>query len=84
MKPTLAQAKKRYKSHTRGLLTAEFKKYCDTAKWGDEDGYPVLRTGETIHLHFRMDEYGAYACVGKPSRYRDGESASCAFGKGDR
>ena len=84
VKPTLEQAKRRYKSHTRGLLTAEFKKECDGATWGEEDGYPVLRTGDTIHLHFRMDYGVVYAVVGKPSRYVEGSYAGRAFGKGDR
>jgi hypothetical protein len=40
MKPTMEQAKKRYKSYTRGVMTKEFKKVCDAAQWGMEDGYP--------------------------------------------
>jgi hypothetical protein len=84
MKPTMEQAKKRYKSYTRGVMTKEFKKVCDAAQWGMEDGYPVLQTDGTIHLHFRMDNGKIFATVGSPANYKEGTYAGQAFGKGDR
>jgi hypothetical protein len=85
MKPTMEQAKKRYKSHTRGILTAEFKKYCEAAEWIEIDGYPALQSrvfDRNILLHFRTDGDGVFAAVGHPDKY-DGMSTR-AFGKGDR
>ena len=83
MKPTLSQAKVRYNSHTRKVMTTEFRKECDAAKWGEEDGYPVLRTIDNrILLHFRSEGGLVFAAIGAPSGYKEPPVAWA--GKGDR
>lgn len=80
---TMAEAKKRYKSHTRGLLTTSFKQDCENAEWMEVDGFPALGRGDRrVLLHFRKDERGVFAAVGQPGAYL-GQS-SHAFGHDDR
>ena len=70
MTPSLDQARARYQSRTRGILTKPMRKSCDAANWSVVDGFPCLVDADGgVLMHFRIDPSNrrTFAVLGHPN-----------------